>query len=47
VEVLCQVASAKRMEFTYVHLLTDAAVCSIEFIMSPTQKPSQANQSIS
>ena len=46
-EVLCQVASANRMEFTNVHLLTDAAVCSTEFIMSPIQQPSQATGSIS
>jgi hypothetical protein len=46
VEVLCHVASANRMEFTNVHLLTDSAVCTTEFIMSPTQQPSQANGSI-
>jgi hypothetical protein len=40
-------SSVNRLEFTNVHLLTDAAVCSTEFIMSPIQQPSQANGSIS
>jgi hypothetical protein len=47
VEVQCHVASSNRMMFTNVHLLTDAAVSSTEFIVSPIQQPLQANGSIS
>jgi hypothetical protein len=41
------VPGANRIVFTNVHLLTDAAVCSTEFIMSATQQHLQANGSIS
>jgi hypothetical protein len=47
VDVLCHVASSNQMMITNVHLLTDAAVSSTEFIISHIQQPLQANGSIS